>query len=59
VARLWPAPAPVPGTPERVTLAVAVATGLELDADGQVHVLDAAAWQERKQRLEAQGEAPP
>jgi hypothetical protein len=42
----------MPGTPKHVLLAAEAATGLELDADGQVHVLDAGAWQARKERLD-------
>ncbi|HVS38151.1 MAG TPA: protein kinase [Gemmataceae bacterium] len=52
-ARLWRAPIPMEGTPERVALWVQVITGMELDADGVVQWLDAATWEQRRQRLEA------
>jgi hypothetical protein len=37
---------------------VQVLTGMELDEEGAIRVLDAAAWQERRQRLAARGEPP-
>jgi WD40 repeat protein len=52
-ARVWEAPAPVEGTAEQVTLWIQVLTGMELDADGEFHVLDGPTWQERRQRLHA------
>jgi WD40 repeat protein len=58
VAYLWTVPVPVPGTAERITLWTQVITGLELDQDGVVHTLDAAAWQKRRQRLEELGGPP-
>jgi eukaryotic-like serine/threonine-protein kinase len=57
-ARLWPVPVPVAGAPERVRLWAQVLTGLELDDDGVIHVLDAPTWQERRQRLEDLGGPP-
>src|SRR5262249_54852212 len=50
-ARLWDLPAPVEGGRERLTLWAQVLTGMELDADGEARLLDAAAWNERRQRL--------
>jgi WD40 repeat protein len=58
MARLWPAPAALAGVPPRVTLWAQVVSGMELDADGRIHVLDAAAWQQRRQKLEALGGPP-
>jgi WD40 repeat protein len=55
VARLWPLPAPVSETPERGKLRLQVLTGLELDENGGVRALDAAAWRQRRDRL-ASGE---
>jgi WD40 repeat protein len=50
-ARLWPAPVAVPGDVERVRLWTQVITGMELDQHGSARVLDAATWEERRQRL--------
>jgi WD40 repeat protein/tRNA A-37 threonylcarbamoyl transferase component Bud32 len=57
-AQLWRGPIAVEGTPERLTLWVQVMTGMELDADGVVQGLDAAAWEQRRQRLEELGGPP-
>jgi WD40 repeat protein len=51
VARRWPVPLPVKGDKERVTLGVQVLTGMELNDYGLVDWLDAATWQQRRQRL--------
>src|SRR5262249_47284499 len=45
-ARCWRLPVPVPGDSDRITLAVEVLTGLELDRFGVVNRLGAAAWQQ-------------
>jgi WD40 repeat protein len=50
-ARLWPLPAPAVGAPEQATLQAEVLTGLELDANDVLHVLDAASWHARRRRL--------
>jgi WD40 repeat protein len=57
-ARLWSVPAPVEGDRNRLALWTQVLTGLELDQDGDVRVLDAATWQERHQRLRELGGPP-
>jgi WD40 repeat protein/tRNA A-37 threonylcarbamoyl transferase component Bud32 len=54
----WPAPLPVTGSPERIRLWVEVITGTELDGQGLVRPLAAAAWQDRRQRLQEVGGPP-
>jgi eukaryotic-like serine/threonine-protein kinase len=49
--RHWPVPRPMEGERARLVLGTEVATGLVLDADGGVRVLDAASWRQRRQRL--------
>jgi WD40 repeat protein len=56
--RLWNRPMPLEGDRERIVLWTQVITGKELDALGEVQPLDAAAWQERHQRLDALGGSP-
>jgi hypothetical protein len=51
-ARLWKAPRPIQGTPEHILLWCEVRTGLTLDKSGDVRVLDAKTWHERRERLE-------
>jgi WD40 repeat protein len=50
-ARLWEVPGGVEGTASQVERRIQVLTGMELDADGLFHNLDAAAWQERRRKL--------
>jgi WD40 repeat protein/tetratricopeptide (TPR) repeat protein/tRNA A-37 threonylcarbamoyl transferase component Bud32 len=58
--RVWALPAPVEGDPNSVLLQAQVATGLELDTESRVRVLDAPAWRERRGRLGGRGDpAPP
>ncbi len=57
-ARSWELPAPVAGEVERVVLWVQVFTGLELDADNVVGVLDPPTWEARRRRLEELGGPP-
>jgi hypothetical protein len=57
-ARLTPLPAAVPGTPDAVVLWAQVLTGMELDDDGAIRMLDEPTWQKRRQRLTALGEPP-
>jgi WD40 repeat protein len=57
--RLWKRATPLEGDCERIVLWTQVITGKELDAFGEVQNLDAAAWQERRQRLDALGGPPP
>jgi hypothetical protein len=56
--RLWNAPRPVPGSPEHILLWCEVRTGLTLDERGDVRVLDAKTWHERRERLEKLGGPP-
>ncbi|MCI0456950.1 MAG: hypothetical protein L0Z62_08225 [Gemmataceae bacterium] len=46
------------GEPQRIALWVQVLTGMELDRDNVVHVLDARSWRERRERLDALGGPP-
>ena len=57
-ARLWKAPRPVQGTPEHILLWCEARTGLTLDEYGDVRVLDAKSWHERRERLEKLGGPP-
>lgn len=57
MARLWRLPQ-VRGNPEQIVLWTQVITGLELDEHGLVRVLDAATWQQRRDRLEKLGGPP-
>jgi hypothetical protein len=57
-ARLWKAPRPVQGTPEQILLWCEVRTCLTLDEYGDVRVLGAKAWHERRERLEKLGTPP-
>jgi WD40 repeat protein len=56
--RLWHVPPPVAGPVERLRLWAEVVTGLELDAEGGVHPLDAPGWHQRRRRLRALGGPP-
>ncbi len=58
-ARLWDAPAPLPDDLPRLAAWVEAVTGMELDERGSIHVLDRAAWLERRRRLEQLGGPPP
>src|SRR5262249_13761337 len=51
MARSWPLPVPMTGTAEAIGLWAQVTTGMELEPDGSVRILDAAAWQDRRQTL--------
>jgi eukaryotic-like serine/threonine-protein kinase len=57
VARSWPLPVAMNGTPEQLELWAQVATGLELEADGGVRILDTEEWQKRRQQLTAESKA--
>jgi WD40 repeat protein len=54
----WHVPTRLDGGPERLALWTQVLSGMELDQDGGAHVLSAAAWQQRRQRLTALGGTP-
>src|SRR5262249_16725329 len=53
--RLWRAPTAIQGTLAQVVLWAQVCTGMELDPAGGMQVLDAAAWQQRRQCLQDSG----
>jgi WD40 repeat protein len=50
--RLWPLPAPVAGSVERLRLWVEVLTGMELDAQGVIQTLTPETLPQRRQRLD-------
>jgi WD40 repeat protein len=54
IARSWLVPAAMTGTAEQIELWAQVATGMELEADGE-RVLDAADWQKRREQLTQMG----
>src|SRR5262249_50763254 len=58
-ARLWDAPAPLPGDLTALTAWVEAAAGLELDEQGSIRVLDCDAWLERRRRRGRLGGPPP
>jgi WD40 repeat protein/tRNA A-37 threonylcarbamoyl transferase component Bud32/peroxiredoxin len=51
-AVLWALPVPIQGDIEEVGLWAQILTGMELDENGAIHVLDADGWMERCQRFE-------
>jgi WD40 repeat protein/serine/threonine protein kinase len=53
--RVWKRPTAVPSTAEHIHLWLQELTGQELDASGAVRLLEAAEWQERRERLRALG----
>ncbi len=57
-ARLWPVPAPLEGTVEQISLWTRLVTGLELERDGSIAVLDSQAWHECRKRLAQLGGSP-
>jgi WD40 repeat protein len=57
-ARLWHVPQALIGDPECIRLRAQVITGMETDDYGTIRVLDAAAWQDRRQRLQKLGGPP-
>jgi WD40 repeat protein len=56
--RIWDVPTPVRGDAERVVLWTQIITGLELDDQGVVRVLDERTWRQRRQRLSELGGPP-
>jgi hypothetical protein len=56
--RFWEVPAPLEGEAERIAVWVRVLTGMDLDENDAVRVLDAAAWRKWRERLEQLGGAP-
>jgi WD40 repeat protein len=57
-AHLWRLPPPVEGDAQRIGLWAQVVTGMALEPGGEVSVLDAATWQQRRRELE-QRQGPP
>ena len=57
-ARLWELPAPVQGDRERMELWAQVVTGMKLDSDGVIQVLDGDTWHQLRQRLDTLGGPP-
>jgi WD40 repeat protein/tetratricopeptide (TPR) repeat protein len=57
-ARLWDAPAPLPDDLPRLSARVETLTGLELDEQGVIRVLDTTQWTARRQRLSELGGPP-
>ena len=57
-ARLWELPAPVQGDLERIVLWAQVVTGMKLDSDGVIQVLDGDTWHQLRQRLDTLGGPP-
>ena len=57
--RRWETPSPLPDDIPRLAAWVETATGLELDEEGSVRILDNAAWRRRRDRLNQLGGPPP
>jgi hypothetical protein len=55
IARFWKLATPMVGEPDQIELSSQVVTGMELEANGGVRVLDSATWQERSSRLNDSG----
>lgn len=56
--RIWPVPTRMEGDLDRIKLWLQTATGTELGTHDLPRELDAAAWQERRERLERLGGSP-
>jgi WD40 repeat protein len=52
VVHRWPVPRPVTEEASRLMLRTQVLTGMEMDADGVVHLLTPEVWRERRRQLE-------
>jgi WD40 repeat protein len=52
---IWGLKGQVAGEARQIVLSAQVLTGLELAPGGEIHPLDAATWEERRQRLKEQG----
>jgi WD40 repeat protein/tRNA A-37 threonylcarbamoyl transferase component Bud32 len=57
-ARIWNMPILPEGDVTRLLLWTEVITGMELDADDRLRVLDGSAWEQRRQRLKELGGPP-
>ncbi|HKB04475.1 MAG TPA: hypothetical protein VKD90_19790, partial [Gemmataceae bacterium] len=51
IVREWPMPTGMTGTAEQLELWAQVKTGMVLEADGGVRILDALEWQDRRRKL--------
>ena len=58
-ARLWNRPAELPNDLPRLAAWVATMTGLEIDGQGSMRVLDDATWRRKRERLNQLGGVPP
>jgi WD40 repeat protein len=58
IVRRWERARDATGPDERFVLWAQVAIGAEIDASGTVRGLDAAAWNQKRNRLRAQGGVP-
>jgi WD40 repeat protein len=58
-ARLWQVPTALAGPVDQIACWIELLTGQKLDGDGVVHVLDGAAWQQRRLRLQHWGSPLP
>jgi Flp pilus assembly protein TadD len=56
--RLWPMPVALKEDPQRIKLWSQVLTGTEMDDRGELHVLDARTWQQRRQQFTQRGGSP-
>jgi len=56
--RVWEAPAPLTGDAARLMRWVEVSSGVEVQNDGSMHLLDARTWRERRENLEKLGGPP-
>src|SRR5262249_4906298 len=50
-SRSWPIPLPMNGSAEEIELWAQVTTGMELDPEGGVSILDPSQWQDRRVKL--------
>jgi Flp pilus assembly protein TadD len=57
-ARLWQVPMAVKGDAHRIKLWTQVLTGMEMEDNGDLHVLSANTWQQRRQELGRMGVTP-
>ena len=55
IARFWRLSTPVEGDAEQLELWSQVVTGMELEANGAIRVLEGTTWQERRLKLKDSG----
>jgi WD40 repeat protein len=58
-ARLWDAPTEMKGDVSRIALWCEVMTGMELDGNDSIRVLDSTTWNDRRRALEQLGGGHP